>query len=185
MKIKYNGGSQFIFNGKKVSLALNPSNDLKTDIVLLSKESKDVVFANSKVCDWPGEYEISSVPIIGVPVLGKDFVIYRFTIDDISICFLKGISEILNDDVLEKIGDIDVLLISIGNGPDTLDAKKAHDIFEDIDPRIVIPFEYDLENLSNFAKEFGSIPEALNEYEISKSALPIDKSEIVILNKGL
>lgn len=181
MKIKYFGGSSFLFKGKKVSVAVDPKAGMKADIILLSSAADGSEDVDSKVFTWPGEYEVAGVPIVGVQVEGKERVFYRFTVDDVSIAVLTGVHEKLGDKIIDKLGDVHVLLMPIRGGEMELDAKKAHNVFEELEPYIVIPFDYEQKQLNDFAKEFGAMPEPVEEYELTKAALPVDRSECVVL----
>ncbi len=182
MKIIYKGGSSFLFKGKKLSIALDPKDNIKADIELFSSIIDGNDMSLSKIVSWPGEYEINGIPLVSIKAEGTDKLIYRFTIDDLNVVILTGVSESLNDEILEKLGSVNVLLLPIKGTENELSAKKAHSIFEDIEPAVVIPFDFDQTNLNEFAKEFGAMPVMLDEYEVTESSLSPDKSECIVLN---
>jgi L-ascorbate metabolism protein UlaG (beta-lactamase superfamily) len=184
MKITYHGQSAFTFEGSKATLASDPQNQkTKTDVMLFTDSEKTPPDADSKIISWPGEYEVSGIVIVGKKVKNKNLSFYRFTIDEINIAFLNGIQEELDDEELNMLGEIDILVLAIGNTD--FNIKKVHDIFEDIEPRILIPFAYTDQSLSELNKEFGnsSSSQKIQQFEITKETLPVDNSQIVILEE--
>lgn len=189
MDITWHGGSCFTIKGKKGTVVTNPyskhikNEKLKADVVLVTDMGYDKLLAvggEPRIFDIPGEYEVSEIPVIGVQVPNKK-TIFQFRVDDINFCQLGTLDQPISADLIEKIGDVDVLLVPVG-GDGTLDAKKAHDVIEEIEPRIVIPMEYD--DLTAFAK-ISSIPASDPKDSFSapnRAALPQDKTEYVVLN---
>ena len=74
-------------------------------------------------------------------------IIYKFKIDDINFCHLGDLGHVLDQDYVEKIGDVDILFIPIG-GTFTLDAEKAWEVIKKIKPKIAIPMHYKIGGLS-------------------------------------
>ncbi len=189
MDITWHGGSCFTIKGKKGTVVTNPysqhikNEKLKADVVLVTDMGYDkllTVGGEPKMFDIPGEYEVSEIPVVGIQVPNKK-TIFQFRVDDINFCQLGTLDQPISADLIEKIGDVDVLLVPVG-GDGTLDAKKAHDVIEEIEPRMVIPMEYD--DLTAFAK-ISSIPSAEPKDSFSapnRAALPQDKTEYVVLN---
>jgi hypothetical protein len=111
--------------------------------------------------DGPGDYEVKSVLIKGalseVNITGKKYIntIYTLSIDDISIAFLGALgSGELSKEAREALGSPDVLFIPVGGG-DVLDAKVASKLASSLEPKLVIPMDYDKRTLETFLKEFG------------------------------
>ena len=80
----------------------------------------------------------------------------------------------LTDEQVEKIGQIDILMIFAGD-----DCQK---IIGQVEPKIVIPMDY--ENVSKFLKTMGkpSIT-PIDKFVVKASALPKEgATEIVVLN---
>jgi L-ascorbate metabolism protein UlaG (beta-lactamase superfamily) len=117
----------------------------------------------------PGEYEISSVLILGVATFhdaeggrkrGKNTV-YLMEVDGISICHLGDLGHVLSNEQVEEIGDVDVLMLPVG-GVSTIDASVAAEIIRQLEPHAVIPMHYKtpeidrkLEPVEKFLKEMG------------------------------
>lgn len=212
MDITWHGHSCFTIKGKKATVVTDPYADtgfkfekLKGDIILVSDmeggKLVDVAGEAPIMLNLPGEFEVKEVSIQGIQAWtkpkskeeegekAKKTVIYIFVVDDLKICHLGSIGHTIPDEMIEKIGDIDILLVPTG-GKDCVDAKKAHEIIEDIEPRIVIPMNYMAEGekmeydaIENLLKLSGANPERKDIFSIAgKSALPQDKTEYVILN---
>lgn len=210
MDIIWHGRSCFTLKGKKVTIVTDPLagtgfsvSKLKGDAVFISTmDDVDVlpVEGAKATFNMPGEYEVSGVPAIGMQAWDKSksqekegeapkkTVIFTFKIDDIMVGHLGNIGHTLTDEMIEKIGDIDVLLVPIG-GKGCIDAKKAHEIIEEIEPRVVIPMNYKVngekiayDGIEGFIKIAGTKPQELEQFSTqSKAQLPQDHTEYVVL----
>lgn len=200
MEIKWHGDTCFAFNDKAVKIATDPHKNagkLKADIVLTSLEEKNrgEVEDVERVFDWPGEYEMKDVPIIGFRAWtkslskeeeekqkGEETIIFYFEIDGIKICHLGEVGHVLTSDMVKQLGDIDILLIKTGE-VSNLDKKKALEIVEEIDPRVVIPMG--LVDHNSLLKEIGV--DEIEEMDIftikQASELPDDKRIYVALKQ--
>jgi L-ascorbate metabolism protein UlaG (beta-lactamase superfamily) len=91
--------------------------------------------------------------------------VYVIELDDVRVCHLGDLGHALAADMLEAIGNIDVLLVPVGGG-NTLEAAAAAEVVRQVDPRVVIPMHYalpalktELAPVERFLKEMG-VPEA-------------------------
>ncbi len=106
-------------------------------------------------------------------------IIYVFTMDNISFCHLGDLGHELDGDVVQQIGDVDVLFIPIG-GNFTIDAEKAWNVINSIKPKIVIPMHYKFGGLSLPIAEIGpflaknnfDVLHVGNEINIERGDLP-------------
>jgi len=167
---------------------------LKTDILLSSDKENhnlDIIKDSYFLIDNPGEYEVKEVFIDGIPTfdfkknkeeterLFNGNTIYTIEVEDIKICHLGNFNQKeLKEDQLERIGEIDILMIPIG-GNGTIAAEDAVNIINQIEPGITIPMQYavpglkiKLDPLDNFLK----LLKAENVKPIEK--LIVKKSEI-------
>ena len=147
----------------------------------------------------PGEFEIKGVFIQGIDVPRKEgaeqkeqplSVAYILEAEGARICHLGALSaqDISNNGVMEKIGNVDILLISVG-GDKGFDAQQAANIVKEIDPHIIVPMLYSigkassgLENADNFLKIMGKKDiEPMNKLSIKKKDLVKMAKEIVVL----
>jgi L-ascorbate metabolism protein UlaG (beta-lactamase superfamily) len=145
-----------------------------------------------------GEYEISGVMIDGIFAKhgessakeSFDTTIYKFLVDDISICHLGDMGQKeLNEKQLDSIGDVDILLTPVG-GTYLLDYKSAAHIVNQIEPRIIVPMGYGMKDLKLkldsvdlFLKEIGISPkESVDKLKIAKKDLPQEDTEVIIFS---
>lgn len=149
------------------------------------------------VIDRSGEYEYKGVFVTGIGAYhdkkegaerGK-VVMCKIEINGISILHCGDLGTSLSDAQLEKIGDVDILLIPVG-GLYTVNAKEASEVVRQIEPRIVVPMHYkipgidlDIDDVKAFSKEMGNGSEVLNKLKIAKKDLPAEEIKLVILEK--
>jgi L-ascorbate metabolism protein UlaG (beta-lactamase superfamily) len=172
------------------------------DIVLVTHDHPDhnnikAIAGSPFVVSGPGEYEIKEVYIQGIPcfhdsVEGKERgqnTIYVIDAEDLRVCHLGDLGQKeLTDEQLEKIGEIDILMIPVGGGP-TISEKEAQKIMSQIEPKITIPMHYQipklkdkLEGVESFLKSLG-IKSMAQEAKLSikkKDILP-EEAKIVVL----
>ncbi|MBI5152168.1 MBL fold metallo-hydrolase [Candidatus Peregrinibacteria bacterium] len=212
MDIIWHGRACFTLKSKDGVVVTDPySTDgfkapkLKADVILASKGTKETEYLpvenNPQKIDWPGEYDIKGIPIAAteawdIPKSEEDkgkpknpVNVFVFDLEGIRICHLGNLGHKLTDEMMESLQNIDILLVPVG-GKFAMDAKKAHEVIEEIEPRVVIPMLYkyhgeklDLDTIDNFLKEEGvKTPTELEKFSIgSRSQLPQDHTEFVIL----
>jgi len=226
MQIQYIGHSCFKFTGKDikgnlVSVVTDPYHNeyglklpgLEADIVTVSHGHKDHnnsagVKGSPYVIDTPGEYEIKDVFIQGIDSFhdadgGKARganVIYRISMEDMVITHLGDLGHLLDTKQMERLERTDILFIPVG-GLYTIDAKRAVEVVNQIEPRIVIPMHYkvsgvelDIAGVDAFVKEMGIKPTLPHEItgggisrggeqklKITKKDLPQEDMELVVL----
>lgn len=199
MDITWHGRSCFTIKGKNLTVVTNPNKEakgLKGEVILSSSENPIEVEGSEKVFDWPGEYEIKEIPIIGFQAwtkskskeeeekaVGEPTILFYFEIDGIKCLHLGDLGHILTSEIVNEIGDVDILMIKCGSNSN-LAAKKAVEVIEEIDPRALIPMGDG--NFEAVLKELGvSNAESEDKFSIkSASELPDDKRAYVILNKA-
>jgi L-ascorbate metabolism protein UlaG (beta-lactamase superfamily) len=216
MEIIWFGQACFLIRSKNGYIVTDPYSEecglrlpknLKADIVTVSHNHFD--HNNIKavsgmeddqppfVINGPGEYEVNKIEIIGFPTFhdnqkgnlrGKNTV-YTFKLEDLEICHLGDLGHSLSDEEIEKLNQVDVLLVPVG-GTYTIDAKKALEVINQIDPKIVIPMHYQIEGLSTsislegvdkFLKEIGAEVTPLDLLKISKNDLEEEERKIFVL----
>ena len=215
MQITWHGHSCFTFKGKAATLLTDPIIDLgvtlpklKADVILVGDEqalSKGKLLQlenDPKVIDWPGEFEVAGISIEAFSSKefakegtndGSDTVLFIFSIDGVKICHLSGLAHELSSDLIERIGDIDILLLPVGGG-DVLDAKLAQSVMEGIEPRLVIPMYFDatpsemnIRSASEFLKLVGKTElDAVSSFDIKlRGELSQDNMQFVLLEPAL
>ena len=145
----------------------------------------------------PGEYDVKGIYIQGIPAFhdatqGKDKgqnTIYTIEAEDLRICHLGDFGQKeLTDEQLEKIGDIDILMIPVG-GVYTISAKEAVKIMSRIEPKIIIPMHYQipklklkLDGVEKFLKTMGvKKVEPMPKLVIKKKDILPEEVKIVVL----
>lgn len=213
MEITYIGHSCFKIKGKNLELVIDPYDPDKTgyklpkltaDVVLTSHEHDDHSFLDGVsgyklAITTPGEYEINDVYIEGITTFhddkeGKDRgknTMFQITIDDMNILHVGDLGHLLNKETLEKILDIDVLMVPVG-GFYTIDAEEASKLISSIEPGVVIPMHYKEDKANPLTKDMGELKKFLDEMgvenvttqdklKITKGEIP-EETEVVVLN---
>ncbi|MFA6023802.1 MAG: MBL fold metallo-hydrolase [Candidatus Gracilibacteria bacterium] len=197
MDIIWHGHSCFTIKGKDATIVTDPFEGLgvklpklKADIVSVSGEGELAeVDGNPKVLDWPGEFEVCSVAIESINLLAENLNIFIFAIDGIKICHLSALSHELSEELVNQIGEVDILMVPVG-GAEVLDGKLAQKVVEAIEPRMVIPMFFAATDTklgiggpADFLKAMGKtevIP--AEKFSInSRASLPEDRMDFALL----
>ncbi len=140
------------------------------------------------VINGPGDYESKDIFIRGfmteTELAGKSYIntIYSLTVDGISICFLGALAdEKIPPEVREAIGSPDVLFVPVG-GDGVLDPAAAAKVSVMLEPKIIIPMDYDDKSLKAFLKEAGEDDvTAIDKLTLKKKDLEGKDGEVVVL----
>ncbi|MCX6806720.1 MAG: MBL fold metallo-hydrolase [Candidatus Berkelbacteria bacterium] len=216
MEITWFGQACFSIKSREARIVTDPFNDkyglkvpkgLKADIVTVSHEHFDhnnvaIVETATQgqkpfIVRGPGEYEANGIEIVGVPSFHDNSqgqergtnTIYVFKLEEMGVCHLGDLGHTLSDEELEKLNQVNILLIPVG-GIYTLNAEKAAEVINQIEPEIVIPMHYQIEGLvlknpidpvDKFLKEVGAegIPQEV--LKISRNELPSEERKVVVL----
>ena len=182
------------------SVGLKPPS-LSADVLLISHPHQDhnnrkAVRNTPFLIEGPGEYEIKEVFVQGIASFHDDKggaergsnTIYSVEAEGMRLCHLGDLGQReLNDDQLEKIGDVDILFVPVG-GVYTIAAKEAAKVISQVEPRLVIPMHYHIPGLKvkidgvdRFLKEMGrKSAETKPKLLIKKKDLP-EEIKIVVL----
>jgi len=186
MKIKSLGWSSFTLTTGDITVLTDPL-ALKESGLSFPKNKADVVLFSSKSLSGqenilgkndlfkkiepehrdsiievscPGEYEIGGV------MIRRDVGSQFYTIDEavLRVVYMGLIDNSLDISLTKDLGDVDVLILPIGNGNLFIDYDKIEKILNYIDPTILIPCAYkaeglkvgsDLKSKEDFIKYFG------------------------------
>ena len=140
----------------------------------------------------PGDYEVKEIFIKGsissFEVSSKKYIntIYSLTVDHISIVFLGALSHVnISEEAHEAIDNPDVLFIPIG-GEGLLDAKVSAKFASSLEPKIIIPMDYDDASLKSFLKEMGEEKiQAIEKLTLKRRDLDDKKGEVRCVSDGL
>lgn len=208
MEIVWFGHSCFRLRGKDISIITDPFDrssgyslgHVAAQVVTVSHNAPDhanvgAVDGDPRIVDGPGEYEISGVFITGVATrrdsrtgIAKEHnTAYLIEIDDLTVCHLGDLGEILTPEQVEQMNSADVLLIPVG-GNNTINAAKAAEVVSQIEPRIVIPMHFktdvttlELEPVSKFLREMGvTDPKPQPKLIVSKGSLPEEPTVVLL-----
>lgn len=151
---------------------------------------------NPVVIDAPGEYSVKGINVTGIDSFHDDKegaergrnTIFVLDAEDIRICHLGDLGSDLDLKQLEKIGDIDILMIPVG-GKYTIDFKLAAKISKKLSPAIIIPMHYkikgtniDVVDEKDFCGEMGNCPkEKVNKINLKKKDLEEKNMEIMLM----
>lgn len=177
---------------------------VEADIVTVSHDHSDHnaitnVTGTPYVVKGPGEYEIKGVIIEGIPTFHDDSkgevrgrnTMYHFLIDGINILHMGDLGHMLTAAEIEKLGNVDILLLPVG-GHYTVDAKTASELIGEIEPTIVIPMHYgrpalnqqifgQLTGVDIFLKEMGKeTVTPVPKLSVTKDKLP-EELQVVVL----
>lgn len=187
-----NGQVKIIIDPYSEEIGLRPPK-LEADVLMVSHRHPDhnnikAVQKNPFLIEGPGEYEIKNIFINGIGSLGGN-AIYTIEAEEIRLCHLGDLGQNeLTEEQLEKIGEIDILMIPIG-GFSTISGKEAAKIMSQIEPKITLPMHYHLpklkiklDGLDKFLKPLGiKAAEPLNKLTIKKKDILTEEAKIIIL----
>lgn len=216
MDIVYLGHSCFRIRGKNAVVITDPY-DSEMVGLKLAKQQADVVTIShahpdhnyleaikSKgetpvvVFDTPGEFESKEVDVRGWRTWHDDKqgalrgsnVVFLIEVDGVNIVHLGDLGHLIDDELIDQLGDVSVLMIPVG-GHYTIDAAMAMKIVKKIEPRIVIPMHYlaegmkketfgELAELSAFLKEAGVDGTAVDKLTLQADNLPLETQTVVL-----
>ncbi len=201
LQIRWHGHSCFGITNK-ITLVTDPHDgksigihapSVTGDIILVSHDHydhnsvKSVEKEDCKIITDTRKRNITNVEIKGIESFHDECrgdkrgnnIIYKFTMENITFCHMGDLGHDLDEDTVQKIGDVDILFIPIG-GTFTLDAKQAWRIIKKVKPRIAVPIHYKIGGLSlpitgiePFLEESNyEILKVGNEIDIEKEDLP-------------
>jgi hypothetical protein len=206
MIITYFGKQFYKIEQGKLVIAFNPvSKNSKSgvnthfgaDIALISVNHPDyngaeqLSYGDRKpfIINGPGDYEIKDIFIKGmlseIILGGKKYIntIYSFELDGIHIVFLGLFSDIdLTKEIRETINGADILFVPVG-GSDVLDPKNSTQFALSLEPKLIIPMDYDKPSLQTFLKETGEEKkEIVDKLTLKSKDLEEKEKEVVILS---
>ncbi|NPA74706.1 MAG: MBL fold metallo-hydrolase [Euryarchaeota archaeon] len=201
MLIRWHGHSCFeIVTGMRIvvdphngrAIGIKPPK-LRADVVLVTHDHFDhnavhMVSGKPDLIKNPGRYQFDGVTILGIGAYhdavqgakrGK-ITMFKILAEGISVLHAGDLGTVPDNELLEKIGSVDVLMLPVG-GKYTIDAKEAYETAQTVGAKVVIPMHYRLPGLS---LAIGPVDDFLalypedrvlhvgNEIEISRAELP-------------
>lgn len=165
---------------------------LTADILALTQSDRrdpSLVGGNPFRIDTPGEYERKQIFIYGLGLPSEaGRVHWRIEAEDMSFGHLADLDHKLDNGELAQLESVDVLFVPVG-GKSVLDADQAAELISQIEPRVVVPIQYQLPGLKlgygpvePFLKELGAKrvePQA--KWKLAKKDLPVEETQVVLL----
>jgi len=201
LKIRWHGHSCFEItddvtlitdphDGKSIGI---PAPNVEGDIILVSHDHydhnsvKSVDKEGSKIITDDRKRNISNIEIKGIKSFHDEHqgekrgesIIYKFIIDGVAFCHLGDLGHEIDEDTIKRIGNVDILFVPVG-GTFTIDAKRAWNVINSMNPKISIPMHYKIGGLSLpidgidpfLEKNKFKILKVGNEIDIEKEDLP-------------
>lgn len=140
------------------------------------------------VINGPGDYEVKEILINGAvsnsEIGGKKFIntIYFLTVDNINIVFLGALANTeISKEARELIDGPDMVFVPVG-GKGLLDAKESAKFVSGLEPKLVIPMDYDDTSLKLFLKEMGEEKaEVVDKLTLKRKDLDTKEAEVIVL----
>lgn len=210
MIISYYGRQHFKLQVGDLTVAINPvSKDGKgkvskygSDITLITTNHPDYNGAEQTelgaktpfVIKGAGEYEVQNIFIKAFSTVTKlttgkkeqeyQNTSYVFTIDGIRVTFLGALSEILKPEHKAVIDETDVLFLPVGEDGFLLNAYDAHKLAVSLEPKLVIPMDYNEQSLPVFLKEAGAEKvEPVEKLTIKRKDIDGKLNEVVLFHE--
>lgn len=212
MKIKRVGWTSFLITSDNISVLTDPLElseseakftKTKADICLFTKYTKKIkksILQDNKLqkkvvpdnrdeimeINTSGEYEIGGIVIRRG--IDDDF----FIIDEKTtrVVYLGGTDNNFDPKKVKDLGDVDVLIIPVGDGVNFMDFEKIGDVISRTDPAILIPCAYKeggssngkLKSKEEFIKHFGFANVREENYiTISKKEVEKDQQSVQVI----
>lgn len=142
----------------------------------------------------PGEYEVKDIFIKGFGTVTKlvdgkkekeyQNTSYVLTVDGIRVTFLGALSVMLAPEHKEIIDETDVLFIPVGEDGFLLNPYDAHKLAVSLEPKLVIPMDYNEQSLPIFLKEAGSEKiDPIEKLTIKKKDIDGKLAEVVLFHE--
>ena len=207
MIITYLGKQFFKIGQGNLTVAFNPISKDSKFSAKISRFGSDIALSTTNHPDYngfdmvshgdtvpfevkgPGDYEIKGYFIKGImtesTISEKKYIntIYSMTIENISICFLGCMAHNkVSTEIREDIASPDILFVPIGNN-DLLNPAEAYKLAVSLEPKIIIPMDYDEKTLKAFLKEGGQENvSAVEKLTLKAKDIVGREGEIVVLS---
>lgn len=219
MQIKFIGHSSFVIKSKDAKLVTDPFDaqevglkfpKQEADIVTISHPHPDHnhsanITGDPLIIDWPGEFEKKGIRISGYNSFhdtkkGEERganILYKIETEGVSILHCGDLGHALSDDLVDQIGDVDILLVPVG-GFYTITAEEAVSVIKKVEPSIVIPMHYNhpqldqktfanLTDINEFIQKYGADKSTIEETDVltvKSDSLP-EETKLVIMKMSI
>lgn len=189
MEITYYSHSCFKIKGKEGSVVIDPYDSklagyklpkLDADMVLCSHDHYDHNFIEGVTgykfaATTPGEYETKDIYVEGIPTFHDEVggtkrgrnIMFQIQMEDFTVLHMGDIGHELSKETLERLVEVDVLLIPVG-GVYTIDAVTASKVISSIEPGIVVPMHYRKKDTKGDLEKLDLLDKFLDEMGVDK-----------------
>ena len=187
MVVTYFGQGSFRLQSGETTLLVDPINNrLKADIVLKTLVATDTVEWSAHEILYPGEYELHGLEIRGFELAHESTDKFLKTIfhvhwEDMSFAFLGHLSKPLDPELIDKIGEPDVLFLPCGGGH-FLAAEAAARLVKQVEPHLVIPSF--LDSPKEFLKAMDQRVEPQEKLVFRRKDLTKEVGKVVVLQSS-
>ncbi len=210
MIITYFGKQFFKIEQGKLTIAINPvSKNSKSGVS--ARFGADIAFVTTNHPDYngveqltygervpfvisgPGDYEVKEIFVKGIlseaNISNKKYIntIYSFSVDGITVAFLGALGEEdLSKEVREAINEPDILFVpAYTKGEGVLPLKASASLVASLEPKMIIPMDYDEVSLKGFLKELGEEKaEVMEKLTLKRKDLEGKEGVVVVLSKN-
>lgn len=152
-----------------------------SQINIRTRDAKVVVGGEIKINDFsiagPGEYEIANCAVVGL-AQNPAQPIYLMDIEGTSIVYFVQVDGELDNKILERIEEPDILILPTAKTQDS-DVKKLTELINQVDPKVVISANPEING--SFSRVEGLNPEVCESIKLTKGTLPLEGRKIVVL----
>lgn len=194
-------GVSFFMDPFDKSIGLKPPQG-GADVVFVSHmqhgdhNNAGAIKGNPVIINTPGEFSVKGISVTGIDSFHDDKegelrgrnTIFVLETEDIKVCHMGDLGVELTPEQIEKIGEVDILMIPVG-GNFTIDGRRAAKLTQKLEPSIVIPMHFkipgskeDISDEKDFCNEMGNCPkEKINRFSIKKSELEGKNMEVILM----
>lgn len=208
MDVTWHGHACFRLRGRSATAVTDPYPPslgpklakFECDLVTLSHAHENHSYLaatkDAFVVEGPGEYEVKGVGVTGIPTFhdaagGAEYgrnTVFLLEIDDVRVCHLGDLGHRLDDELTERLGTVDILLVPVG-GTKTLTPALAAEVVRLVEPRYVVPMHFsfpgvkaNLGGVDTFLKEMGLTQgEPLPRLSVQSSSSSEVETKVVVL----
>lgn len=197
MEIIWNSKNSFTITTNNGTILINPASreaSKDADIVLFSNAASNVEKTRERASDnyevtWPGEYEANNILVVGVEADHDDEetleTMYSITTPEgISLGFIGAVTKRPDSKSLEKLGNVDILLINIDESSD-VKSKEMVGMIEVVESKVVIPFFSNEDSVASLVKALAEpLPEAQKSFKVQKSQIDTEGTSYILLQNS-
>ena len=201
MELTWHGWSCFRLKGREASIVTDPYTlpsppalqKLTPDIVTVSdrRQAQTPPTGPFKVITGPGEYEVKNVLVLGCPSFERGKRVgtwFKIEMDELVLCHLGQLKEPISPSDVEALADVDVLFVPVAGEDESIDATKAVEMINLIEPRVVVPMHFEPSALGvagtpveKFCHEIGQTSVAPQpKLTVTKTSLPAEPQVVVL-----